>query len=120
MEYATLHEMKNLHFQKNSSKNDAELLQMAADSVNLVRTYSLTKAKIGPPVPMERGIEGTNTSRPANEPHGMEWKHILSRSEREEFEALTDFAQGMIYTAVARDGKPPAQAGTTESQAPIK
>ena len=83
VEYATLHEMRNLLQQKNPSKNDAELLQMAADSVNFVRKYSLTKAGIGPPVPLEKGIEGTSATRPVNTTgNGMEAHLVQIRARR--------------------------------------
>ena len=100
MEYATLHEMKELLRNKNPSKDDAGLLKMAAAGVNFVRKYSLTKAGVGPPVPLEKGLEETKATRPAGQSQGLEWKSILSKSERENLEAMSDLAQGMVYTCL--------------------
>ena len=51
---------------------------------------------------------------------GPEWKNILSKKERQELEAMSDLAQGVVYTAIAKQGKPSAQVGMIDAGAPIQ
>ena len=60
VEYAVLHVMKEFHRSKNPSHDNARLLELAAASVNCTRETSLTLAGIGPPMPLESGLEDTS------------------------------------------------------------
>ena len=70
-----------------------------------------------------QGAEVRNDADASTEstaPDDMEWKHYLSHAERQRLETQTEFAQGMLFTAVIKNGAPPAQAGTIQKQPPMK
>ena len=115
VEYAVLHEMKEFHRNKNPTHDNAKLLELAAAAVNFTRETSLRLAGIGPPVPLESGLEDTSAPKPVAPPKGAEWKNILSKKERQELEAMSDLAQGVVYTAIAKQGKPSAQVGMIDA-----
>ena len=105
VEYAVLHEMKEFHRNKNPSYDNAKLLELAAAAVNFTRETSLLLAGIGPPVPLQSGLEDISMPKSVSpSSQDSEWKNILSKKERQELEAMSDLAQGVVCTAIAKQG----------------